>query len=139
MTVSRRVVLWNLEGVVAVLLSPSGVVYTNQTCGHACMQPEAEGILIPFNNDPPLDDPNSSVCRRLSDLLQGVQWLTLELADQIDFVLAGTPETSCAKVDRTRLKDSHESWVYVDLEAEKSDLLMGFGPVRAVLTWPNSD
>lgn len=27
---------------------PSGVMYSNQACGHACMQPEVEGIFVPL-------------------------------------------------------------------------------------------
>jgi hypothetical protein len=139
MVTTRRVVLWNVEGVVAIVLERSGVTYTNQTCGHVCMQPEAEGILVPFNDDAPLDEPDRALHYRLARTLESAHWLTPELADQVDSVLAGSPETRGATVDRSRLRDSHEAWVYVDLRADACDLLTGFGSTKAVLTWPNSD
>lgn len=136
---SRRVALWNLEGVVAIVLESSGVTYSNQTCGHACAQPEAEGILIPFNDDPPLDEPERALCYRLRSILENAHYLTPELADRVDAVLAVDADTRCATVDRERLDDSHESWIYVDIAPEPSGLLRGFGHVKAILTWPNSD
>ena len=68
--------------------------------------------------------------------------------------------TSFVKVDRTRLDDSWEAWVYVLIESpDEADLvvggqveaaaeasagtyvgpLLGFGRARGVLTWENSD
>ena len=47
----RTIRLWNAEGVLAIILCPSGVTYTNQTCGTFCLQPSAEGVLAPFNVD----------------------------------------------------------------------------------------
>jgi hypothetical protein len=135
----RRVVLWNLEGAAAVVLEPTGIVYSNQTCGHACLQPEAEGILIPFNDDPPLDEPEGALWRRLSRLLEGAHSLTPDLANAVDAALAAQPNTKCARVDHSRLADSHEAWIYVDLDGATSGLLEGFGKSKAVLTWPNSD
>jgi hypothetical protein len=135
----RRVTLWNVEGVVAIVLESSGVIYSNQTCGHACMQPEEEGVLVPFNDDPPLDEPEKALWQRLRSILEHAHYLTPDLADRVDTTLADQPDTRCARVDRSRLDDSHESWVYVDIAADASSLLSGFGQAKAVLTWPNSD
>jgi uncharacterized protein DUF6210 len=135
----RRVVLWNLEGAAAIVLEASGVVYSNQTCGNACAQPEAEGILVPFNDDPPLDHPERALWERLARILENAHYLTPRLADKVDAEFAADPDTRCATVDRSRLKDSHESWVYIDLDGTASGLLRGFGRSKAVLTWPNSD
>lgn len=66
-------------------------------------------------------------------------YLTPDLADGVDAALAAEPDTRCARVDRSRLNDSHEAWVYVDLDGAATDLLRGFGRSKAVLTWPNSD
>jgi len=132
LTASRTVALWNLEGVAAILLEASGVTYANQTGGHACLQSCAEGILIPFNDDTPLEDPDNALCRRLSRLLESAQFLTPTLADQIDVALATDSHTKCATVDRDRLRDSHEAWVYVDLRLEADGLLQGPGPLGLV-------
>lgn len=138
-TPKREVRLWDVIGVVAVILEESGVVYTNQTCGGACMQPREEGVLIPFNNDPPLDEPEQSLEFKLSKLLANVERMTPEYADRIDAILAEFPTTRWARVDRSRLKDSHEAWVYVDLREDEFSSLKDFGECKAVLTWPNSD
>ncbi|GAB4214475.1 MAG: hypothetical protein OHK0012_12600 [Synechococcales cyanobacterium] len=139
MEATRTVVLWNLEGIAAIILEPSNVKYSNQTCGHACIQSSAEGILIPFNDDTPLHAPERALWRRMSALLENVQQLTPDLADQVDGLLAMDAMTRCATVDRDRLTDSHESWVYIDLDTEASGLLTGFQKAKAVLTWQNSD
>lgn len=114
-------------------------MYSNQTCGHACAHSEAEGVLVAFNDDPPLDEPDRALWRRLSRLLENAPSLTTHLADSVDAELAAHVDTRCARVDRARLVDSHEAWVYVDLDGDASDFLTGFGHVKAVLTWRNSD
>jgi hypothetical protein len=43
-----RVVLLRLEGPVVIAEGRTGVVYANQTGGHATHQREAEGFLIPL-------------------------------------------------------------------------------------------
>lgn len=134
-----RVTLWNIEGVMLILLRDSGVIYTNQTGGHACAQPEAEGILAPFNNSPPLDQPDLSTESQLKRVLTGAQRLTPAQADEVDEILAHWQDTKCAKVDRTRLTDSMEAWVYVDVNECGDDLISGFGPCKGIITWSNSD
>lgn len=135
----RRVTLWNLEGVAAIILEPSGTIYSNQTCGNTCLQPEAEGVLVPFNNDPPPAEPAEALWCKLRGILENVHALTDELADRVDAELAAHPDTRIATVDRTRLDRSHEAWVFVDIDPEPECLLQGFGKTRAILTWPNSD
>src|SRR5262245_33146253 len=116
MSTKRKVVLWNMDGAAAIVLEPSGVMYANQTCGHACVQSEAEGVLVPFNDDPPLEHPERALSERLSLLLENAHYLTPDLADEIDAALAAQPDTRCATVDRARLRDSHEAWIYIDLD-----------------------
>jgi hypothetical protein len=135
----RTVTLWNLEGLAAIVCEASGVVYTNQTGGHVCLQDEVEGVLVPFNDDPPRDDPEQAVSRRLSRLLEGVTALTPALADDVDRELARHPWTRSATVNRELLAESHEAWVHVILNGAATDFLAGFGRCLAVLTWPNSD
>ena len=137
--VQPRVTLWNVEGVVLILLRPSGIVFTNQTGGHACFHPEAEGVLVPFNNEHFLDQPELGVKRQLSNLLTNACHLTPELADKVDDILSGSHETRCAKVDRTRLQDSMEAWAYVDVDDGGECLFSGFGRCKGIITWENSD
>ena len=131
--------LWNAIGALAIILRKSGVIYTNQVGGASCAKPKEEGFLIPFNDDAPLDQPEGALVKRLSALLENYMYLKDEEADAIDAILASYPDTACARVDRTRLRDSMEAWVYVDIEEPHDSLFQGFGRCKAVLTWPNSD
>src|SRR5262249_23681700 len=36
-------------GIGIILEHPSGVIYSNQTMGNACNQPEVEGVFVPFD------------------------------------------------------------------------------------------
>jgi hypothetical protein len=128
-----------MAGIYAIILEKSGIVYTNQTHGVACMQSKAEGVLVPFEWDYPLDEPNQSHERRLAQLLEDAMRLTESDADQIDAIFARWPPTACAKVDRTKLNDSGEAWVHIDIEETSESDLKGFGKCKAILTWPNSD
>ena len=134
-----RVILWNVEGVVLILLKQSGIIYTNQTGGHACCKAETEGVLVPFNNDYPHDQPDLSIEQRLNRLLTNVECLTPQLADDIDDIFSSSPDTRYAKVDRTRLRDSMEAWVYVVVYDAGDHLISGFGRCKGIITWRNSD
>jgi len=61
------------------------------------------------------------------------------IADKVDEILSNCGFKNCIRVDRTKLESSHEAWVYVDIDGEKTDFLDGFGRCKAVLTWQNSD
>ena len=64
-------------------------------------------------------------------------------AELIDGELREIAFGDCLRVDRARLRESHEAWVHVVLDGsdEESSLFAGFGPYprRGVITWPNSD
>ena len=135
----RTIRLWNAEGVLAIILCPSGVTYTNQTCGTFCLHPSAEGVLAPFNTDSLAEEFERSLAYKLGSYLRNVARLDEELADNIDRILGAHLDTRVASVDRSRLADSHESWIYVDLEEPPDALYAGFGRCKAVLTWSNSD
>ena len=126
-----------------LLLVPSGIVYTNQANGVACDHPQAEGVLAPFGtaglqpySQPLCDYFTSRECNR--GHLEGVD------ADFIDAFLLTTWAPFVVKVDRTRLTESYEAWVFVVLEGNSptysSLTLPGFRfPMGAVLVWENSD
>jgi hypothetical protein len=135
-----RVELANLDGVGLIVAAETKVWYANQTGGHACLQSELEGFYVPFNNGWPTSDDRSTKAQ-LSSLLTNVRGLTLEMAHWIDSgILASSGETASARVDRSRLADSHEAWVYVDLQPwHAGGPLCVPTPCKGVLTWENSD
>ena len=139
----KEITLWNSEGVLLIILAKSGVVYKNQTCGGCCLAPREEGILLPFNNEYPLAQPELRLEAQLAALTSNVQHLAEDEANQIDNFLNDqgpwSSNVACARVDRTRLYDSHEAWIYVDVEENDGCLFTGFGRCKGVLTWHNSD
>ena len=73
--------------------------------------------------------------------------LDVEDADFIDGLLQSWRLGAFLEVDRGKLRDSHEAWVYVRIMGDETvdddflSLASGFGPYpkRGVLTWTNSD
>lgn len=104
----------------------SGVTYTNQVGGHACLHPQVEGFILPFDF--------SSLEDRLARVLLNRDALTVEDADEVDAMLARFPHTSCATVDRTRLDESMEAWVYVNVVENEACYFSGFGKFSGVMT-----
>lgn len=142
MNLSKRYVcMYQSEGVYAILLEASGVVYFNQTYGHICFQSQEEGILVPFNSDFPLEHPEQRLEQQFASLFEKHHRFSEKLADKVDEILAFDCFTRCAKVDRRKLKQSHEAWIYVIInnEAPNSPLSQFSEQSEAVLTWQNSD
>ena len=73
--------LSNMTGVALILARPTGVLYANQTCGHACEQSTTVGTFVPFNDEELMTE------GRLRDVTLDVHHLTPELADRIDEIL----------------------------------------------------
>lgn len=148
---SRRVLLYDIEKIMLIIEDPAGVRYQNQVGGVVCWQAELEGILCPLD----IDAENASCIENLP-YTSGAQGISAEVADRIDAILASRPSTSFLRVDRARLDESWEAWVYVlvgattgavspDMPVTDMPLdtdmmpIRGFDTVRGVLTWPNSD
>lgn len=145
--------LWDTVGLGVVLAHPSGVRYSNQTGGHACLHPELEGVYVPVRNDVETEGGRFlSPEQELFDHFMGPKHagrgarngLDEEDADLMDAVLRKHGLDRVMHVDRTRLADSHEAWVFVLVTGEVGgglDLFEGFGPYPrpGVLTWANSD
>jgi len=131
-----------------IILAKTGIYYTNQAGGVACLHPIEEGYFVPFDlgyrNWRELD----WELQELGDSIGGGVWfsLTSENADQLDslFERCKVP----LRVERELLGSSHEAWVYVrvlDLDkcgvnfggAEDSSF-HGDQPL-AVLVYENSD
>lgn len=116
-----------------IISCPTEVFYTNQTHGTCCYHPEIEGILIPLNNYMRLEDELSSFINDFAQIY------TEDLADKIDIILSNYVDF--IKVDRDKLKESGEAWLYVTID-KTHDIISGFvenGYNKAVLTWINSD
>jgi len=126
-----------------VILRPSGVHYANQAAGLACLHPHEEGVYAP------LPAPEGTYLMTLRHFSKGkagfvtVDGISEATADFLDGVFAEEPALSFLKVDRARLKSSHEAWVYVDVSEPEGEpelnTIAGFGECKGVLTWPNSD
>ena len=142
-----------------LILVPSGVVYSNQTGGTACLHPWAEGVFYP------VDDLDHRQQAQLHDYFVGPKWLgsgatrgiDMEDAAFIDGVLRSSRETAFLSVSQHMRSQSHEAWVHVTIgdhpdrfprpplrsgESGLEDLMssiFGFGDARGILTWPNSD
>ena len=143
--------LWNCPGVSLVLNAPTGVLYSNQTCGNCCMQPTVEGILIPlgpeFMDAQGLSfDPEDVLFSYFtgpkysgSGAMTGID---SDDADFIDALFVRARISRFLKVDRHRLADSHEAWVCVEvLEDAGEGVFTGAGPFPrpAIISWCNSD
>jgi hypothetical protein len=118
----------------------SGVIFQQQTGGYSCLQDSLEGIFAP------LDD-FAGHAQEFTRHFTGPKWggncsngIDTETADFIDTTLARIPGHAQIKVDRSKLSESRESWIYVDLlDPTSTGILEGFTPCKAILTWPNSD
>ena len=145
--------LWEGVGLGLIIEWPSGILYSNQTGGTACLHPEVEGVFIPLRNDCERDgDRLLSPENELLEYFEGpkhrgtgaIRGLDTDDAELITSVLAKWQLHQLA-VDRTRLGDSHEAWVYVVIEGELAGgdglPLRGFPahPLKGILTWSNSD
>ena len=109
--------LYDARGLGLIILGHSGVVYTNQTGGHACRQPAAEGWYVPLVDE--LADHES----QLLEYFSGPPWngwcdsrIHDADADFIDAALSASRTTEFIRVDRLRMAESHEAWIYVSLD-----------------------
>ncbi len=114
------------------------------------LSPQAEGALIPLGCDYAEGIKKEVV---FHDYFIHGPWrgsgattgLTEGDADFIDRTLGENPALGFIRVDRERLRESHEAWVRVLVREDTPDkelsLFSGFGslPLEAILTWQNSD
>lgn len=130
----KQISLFGLEQVALIIEGETGVYYRNQVGGVVCWEAEQEGTLCPLELDP------GSVARLESaPYPSGRIGITSQNADLIDELLALSSTTSWLKVDRARLDESWEAWVYLTVAPLASSPIRGFGEGRGVLTWPSSD
>ena len=134
------VLLYEIGGLALVVPAPTGIVYRNQTGGHACLPSQMEGYLVPFAGE------MRTACDRLVSHFTGPKWggwcserIDAETADEIDSVLADSLRHEQIIVDRTKLEMSWEAWVHVRIIGRLLALVEHGEPREAILTWPNSD
>jgi len=134
------VLLYELNSLALIVPASTKIVYRNQTGGHACLQSQAEGYLVPFAGEV------RDKCERLLLYFTGPKWggwcserIDEETADEIDSVLADMPGRDQITVDRAKLSLSCEAWVHVSVTAPLLSLVENAEPNEAILTWPNSD
>ena len=62
-------------------------------------------------------------------------------AAYIDQLMQGYWEHRGILVDRNRLTESHEAWVYIDIQFidDPTPQFVNFGAAKGVLTWENSN
>ncbi|EQA72902.1 DUF6210 family protein [Leptospira noguchii] len=130
--------LWGMENIGLIIEYQTGIIYSNQTGGYACLQPEVEGFLVP------LEDLENKIQQSLQEYFTGPKWRSWchdeETADFIDSLLK---PFYYLKVNRSKLLQSHEAWIYMELLLQKGDLeyqiYSGFLEKSGILTWGNSD
>lgn len=147
---SKRIILYDLEEPMLLISAKSGVLYQNQAGGNLCYQKELEGVLMPLG----ISTSNSNSIEKL-DFLSEKEGISRDVADAIDDILSSETETQFLRVDRERMHESMEAWIYVIVTSSQGDFptiestllarntplsyCFGFGLCSGVLTWPNSD
>ena len=128
-----KIKLWDMTGLGIIVSCNSGVVYVNQTGGTACFNSEMEGVFCP------LLDESETLVEKLTHLTINKKHISDEDANEIDAILLGNPDTRFIKVDRSKLKQSWESWLHVVVDGNQSVCFENLSFNEAILTWPNSD
>ncbi len=128
--------LWDNESPGLIIACPSGVTYTNQVGGYSCHHPELEGIFVPLRG---------SIAEKLNAYFTGPKWngrcydsIDEETAGFIDSVLRDIDLGGSLCVNREKLEESCEAWIWVKL-SRNSLLWLGLDEGEGVLTWENSD
>ena len=127
--------LIDLNDLGLIVIFPSGVIYTNQVGGFGCLHPEVEGVFVPLSVG------NRKVLFALQQHFKG-NWNHIEETDaQVVDKLLRSDGFEFIKVDKIKLEESFEAWIYVDIEeiSKTFPLLNGFGKSKGILTWANND
>jgi hypothetical protein len=140
----RKVVcLYELNKLALILLEPSGVFYHNQVCGHHCLQAFEEGTLS-FLRD------SDDLYKKIAEYTMHKDGLSIVDANYIDDLFGQFDQTQCLSIDRNRLSDSMEAWVYINIDQKKitdpeddsvyyNASFLGFTSGKGLLTWDNCD
>lgn len=116
--------LYYLREPALILSLPTGITYTQQTGGMLCMQRQAAGALFPV--------PEIFLTAALMTAASDDNLITDQDANLIDNAWSEIGGDIRMAIDRTRLEDSEEAWVHVEI-------IMEHYAGAAILTWENSD
>lgn len=142
-----KIEIWDTVGLGLIINYPSGVLVSNQTGGTSCLHPCIEGIYIPLHNDysetdkqflsPEIDLEKYFVGPKYmgSGATKGID---KEDISNITEILTKYGLNEFISVDREKMEQSHEAWIYVNI---KNLYLLSNFPVElsGILTWNNSD
>lgn len=143
--IERKILLRGMpDELMLIIECKSTVYYENQVGGVTCWRENIEGVLAPV-------DVAASTKQQIQDLpyAAGAAGISMEIADKIDLLLSSEAAARYLKVDRSRINDSWEAWIYVvaltpkgtaaDYDSDYFGSPYGFETARGVLTWVNSD
>jgi hypothetical protein len=140
-----KIELWDGIGLGAIVSYPTGVLYSNQTGGTSCLHPELEGAFVPLDTDAgnELHAYFAGPKHRGTGATRG---LDDEDAAFIEMLLAKRRLSTFVSLDRGRLRESHEAWVWANLTGDGGENVdsppftnLGPYPRPAILTWDNTD
>lgn len=138
----KKICLWSFNGLGLIIKYPSGVIYTNQAGGYACLQPQEEGILSILETEEPQQ---KKTFHQLRKFTLNLVRLTEKEADWIDDLLKKDSFTSFLSVDQSMLHQSMEAWIYINIEEQPENFDVSnipfyeFEKIKGVITWYNSD
>jgi hypothetical protein len=136
--------LYELSGMGIIVSHPTGIFVSNQVGGHACQHPSLEGFYLPLvmARSPVMASLHEHFTEKWrSHCYDGID---AETADFMDGLFEQEHCSRGLKVDRSKLDNCLEAWVYVTFDER------AFAPGRGailtppiqglgVVTWPNSD
>ena len=143
--IKARITLSHVSGDVMglIILQPSGVLYTHETGGYACYHESAEGVFVPLHEE---TEENQEGLLSAHFWHKWNNWcdggIDEQTAEYIDYVFSLSPATNYLRVDRFRLDDCKEAWIYVRVREPSEDAgspISGFGECKGVFVWGNSD
>jgi len=147
--------LYDAIGLGIIFCHKSGVIYSNQTGGTSNLDPTVEGVYLPIRNDylevsKEFVSPENELTKYFTGHPHrgtgATNGISEEDAKQIEGILSLYRLHPVISVDRERFLDSHEAWIFINIEADELEdtglsAWSGFDmyPLKGVLTWCNSD
>uniref|UniRef100_UPI00404990EB DUF6210 family protein n=1 Tax=Flavobacterium sp. TaxID=239 RepID=UPI00404990EB len=148
----KKILLNDSVGFGLIINLPTGILFSNQTGGTACLQPEIEGLFIPIANDiftesNALYSPETELTQYfLSPKYAGTgacNGIDCKDVAAIEAILEKYSLQDFITIDSAKLSESHESWIWVkiNINSENNLLLKNFEKTDliGVITWCNSD
>lgn len=138
---AMHVALHSFPDLGLIVKATTGVIYSNQAGGLACLHSEVEGFFVPLRTCFGMRELHAlrEICPSDIDADEGIDE---ETAARLDWILE-RQGLKCLRVDRTKLAESCEAWIHVRISGELGDKVPLEGAraetLEAVLMWPNSD